>query len=128
MAAVDNRRPDHDNDSVVGRAVLAVRSPGEMLLEEFLEPLELKQTEAANRMRIPVNRRITASDAQRLSRLLDPSPQFCTRLRADWDSAQARAAPRHTPSGDRAMMQRHVTDRLDKDSSESSRANNRSTQ
>ena len=116
---------------------MAVRSPGEMLLEEFLEPLELKQTEAANQMRIPANRldeivlgkrRITASDAQRLSRLLDPSPQFCTRLQADWDSAQARAASRHTPSGDRAMMQRHVTDRFDKDSSESSRANNRSTQ
>ena len=87
---------------------MAVRSPGEMLLEEFLEPLELKQTEAANQMRIPANRldeivlgkrRITASDAQRLSRLLDPSPQFCTRLQADWDSAQARAASRHTPSG-----------------------------
>lgn len=69
-------------------------SPGEMLVEEFLEPLGLEQTEVANRMRIPADRldeivlgkrRITSADARRLSRLLNTSPQFWTRLQADWD-------------------------------------------
>lgn len=68
-------------------------SPEEMLRAEFLEPLGLEQAEAANRMRIPANRldeivlgkrRVTAADARRLSRSLNTSPQFWTRLQADW--------------------------------------------
>ena len=69
-------------------------SPGEMLLEEFLKPLGLRQTEAARRLGISANRlnevvlgkrRITADTALRLSRLLKTSPQFWMRLQADWD-------------------------------------------
>ena len=69
-------------------------APGEMLLEEFLNPLGLRQAEAAERLGISANRlnevvlgkrRITADTALRLSRVLGPSPQFWMRLQADWD-------------------------------------------
>ena len=73
-------------------------APGEMLLEEFLKPLGLRQTEAAQRLGISANRlnevvlgkrRITADTALRLSRMLNTSPQFWMRLQADWDLRQA---------------------------------------
>ena len=65
--------------------------PGEMLLEEFLKPLGLRQTQAANRLNEVVlgKRRITADTALRLSRLLKTSPQFWMRLQADWDLQRA---------------------------------------
>ncbi|MXZ71321.1 MAG: HigA family addiction module antidote protein [Acidobacteria bacterium] len=73
-------------------------SPGEMLLEEFLKPLGLRQVEAAQRLGISANRlnevvlgkrRITADTALRLSRFLKTSPQFWMRLQADWDLHRA---------------------------------------
>ncbi|MCY4074648.1 MAG: HigA family addiction module antitoxin [Acidobacteria bacterium] len=69
-------------------------SPGEMLLHEFLEPLGVRQAEAAQRLGISANRlnevvlgkrRVTADTAIRLSRFLKTSPQFWMRLQADWD-------------------------------------------
>jgi len=75
-------------------------SPGEILLEEFLKPLELGQLEAARRLEISLNRLneivlgkrgITADTALRLARLLKTSPQFWMRLQADWDLYQAMA-------------------------------------
>lgn len=72
--------------------------PGEMLLEEFLKPLGLRQAEAAERLGISGNRlhevllgkrRITADTALRLSRMLSTSPQFWMRLQADWDLHRA---------------------------------------
>ena len=72
--------------------------PGEMLLEEFLKPLGLRQTEAAARLGISANRlnevvlgkrRITADTALRLSRLLKTSAQFWMRLQVDWDLHRA---------------------------------------
>ncbi len=77
-----------------GPAVL----PGEMLLEEFLKPLGLRQAEAAERLGISGNRlhevvlgkrRITADTALRLSRVLNTSPRFWMRLQADWDVHRA---------------------------------------
>ena len=71
--------------------------PGEMLLEEFLKPLGLRQTQAAKQLGISANRlnevvlgkrRITADTALRLSRLLK-TPQFWMRLQADWDLQRA---------------------------------------
>ncbi len=77
--------------------------PGEILLEEFLKPLELGQVEAAGRLGISLNRlneivlgkrAVTADTALRLARLLKTSPQFWMRLQADWDlhRAMTRAA------------------------------------
>lgn len=72
--------------------------PGEMLLEEFLEPLGLGQAEAARRLGMPLNRLneivlgkrgITADTALRLSTLLKTSAQFWMRLQADWDLSRA---------------------------------------
>ena len=71
--------------------------PGEILLEEFLKPMQLGQTEAAHRLEISLNRMneivlgkrgITADTALRLARLLHTSPQFWMRLQADWDLHQ----------------------------------------
>ena len=68
------------------------------MLEEFLKPLGLRQSEAAARLGISANRlnefvlgkrRITADTAVRLSRLLETSPQFWMRLQADWDLHRA---------------------------------------
>jgi len=72
--------------------------PGEILLEEFLKPMQLGQVEAARRLEISLNRMneivlgkrgITADTALRLARLLKTSPQFWMRLQADWDLHQA---------------------------------------
>ncbi len=73
-------------------------APGEILLEEFLRPLELGQVEAARRLGISLNRLneivlgkrgITADTALRLARFLKTSPQLWMRLQADWDLHQA---------------------------------------
>ena len=72
--------------------------PGEILLEEYLEPLGIGQVEAARRLDISLNRLneivpgkrgITADTALRLARLLKTSPQLWMRLQADWDLHQA---------------------------------------
>ena len=72
--------------------------PGEILLEEFLKPLGVRQAEAARRLGVSLNRLneiilgkrgITADTALRLARLLKTSPQFWMRLQADWDLHQA---------------------------------------
>ena len=72
--------------------------PGEILLEEFLKPMELGQVDAARRLGISLNRlneivigkrSITADTALRLAKLLKTSPQFWMRLQADWDLHQA---------------------------------------
>ena len=50
--------------------------PGEMLLKEFLEPLEVSQVEAATRMNIPFQRLTPSSmDAGRSVRI----PRSCSR-------------------------------------------------
>lgn len=72
--------------------------PGEMLLEEFIKPLGIRQADAARDLGISLNRlnevvrgkrRITADTALRLSRLWNTSPQFWMRLQADWDLHRA---------------------------------------
>ena len=73
-------------------------SPGEMLLEEFLKPLGLRQADAAQQLGISENRlnevvlgkrRITTDTALRLSGMLTTSHQFWMRLQADWDLHRA---------------------------------------
>ncbi len=68
--------------------------PGEILLEEFLNPQGIGQTDAARRLGISLNRLneiilgkrgVSADTALRLARLLKTSPQFWMRLQADWD-------------------------------------------
>ncbi len=68
--------------------------PGEMLIEEFLNPLGLTQRELADALRVPyqrinelVNGRrgITPSTALRLGKYLDTSASFWLNLQLRWD-------------------------------------------
>ena len=73
--------------------------PGEMLLEEFLEPLGITQSELATAIHVPfqrvnevVRRRrgVTPSTALRLSKFLGTSPDFWMNLQLRWDLYHAR--------------------------------------
>ena len=70
--------------------------PGEMLLKEFLEPLELSQVAFARHLGIPVQRLnelirgkrgITPETAWLLSQALGTTPQVWTNLQASYDLA-----------------------------------------
>ena len=68
--------------------------PGEVLLEEFLKPMNLSQNQVALAIRVPARRineivqrkrRITADTALRLAFYFDMSPQFWLGLQMDYD-------------------------------------------
>jgi antitoxin HigA-1 len=68
--------------------------PGEMLLEEFLNPMELSQRDLAQAIAVPyqrineiVNGRrgITPSTALRLAQFFGMSPDFWMNLQQRWD-------------------------------------------
>ena len=74
-----NRKPTH---------------PGEILLEEFLEPLGISQVELAEKMEVPIQRintlinerrGITAETAILLSRVLKTTPEFWMNLQSHYD-------------------------------------------
>ena len=78
--------------------------PGEMLLEEFLRPLQMSQRELADRIHVPyqrinelVNRRrgITPATALRLAKVFGNSPGFWLNLQSRWDLYHARRAEQH---------------------------------
>ena len=73
--------------------------PGEILLREFLEPMELTQLELARRMGVPVQRvntlvngkrDMTAETAILLSRVLKTTPEFWMNLQDACDLYAAR--------------------------------------
>lgn len=73
--------------------------PGEILLEEFLQPKGLSQVELAHRMGVPVQRvntlvngkrDITAETALLLSRVLKTSPEFWMNLQDARDLYEAK--------------------------------------
>lgn len=68
--------------------------PGEVLLEEFLKPMNLSQNQMALALRVPARRineiihgkrRITADTALRLARYFNMSPRFWLGLQMDYD-------------------------------------------
>lgn len=68
--------------------------PGEILLEEYLKPLNLTQRRLAADLDIPISRvseivhgkhAITAETALRLGEHLETGPKFWLNLRADYD-------------------------------------------
>lgn len=72
--------------------------PGAMLLEEFLKPMGLTQSDAASQLGISLNRLnelvlgkrgITADTALRLARRFQTTPQLWMHLQADWDLHEA---------------------------------------
>jgi addiction module HigA family antidote len=75
--------------------------PGEILLEEFLKPLELTQVDAAEKMGISQNRLnevirgkrgVTADTALRLAKLLKTTPEFWLNLQNAYDLYEAKHA------------------------------------
>ena len=78
--------------------------PGEMLLEEFLLPLNLSQRELADAIHVPyqrvneiVNHRrgITPSTALRLARFFSASADFWMNLQQSWDLYHAQLSENH---------------------------------
>ena len=76
--------------------------PGEMLLEEFIKPLELTQTELAQRLGVSYprlneiikgRRSVTPDTALRLSHVLGMSAGFWLGLQQDWDLWHAMNSP-----------------------------------
>lgn len=68
--------------------------PGEMLLEEFLKPLEVTQSELAHRLGVSFarlneiirgKRAMTPDTALRLAQVLGMSAEFWLGLQLDWD-------------------------------------------
>ena len=68
--------------------------PGEMLLQEFLQPLGLTQRDLATSIHVPFQRvneivrgrrGVTPSTALRLARFLGTSPDFWMNLQLRWD-------------------------------------------
>ena len=78
--------------------------PGEMLLEEFPNPMGLSQRDLAEGIRVPyqrikelVNGRrgITPSTALRLAKLFGTTPDLWMNLQLRWDLYEAREAASH---------------------------------
>ncbi len=72
--------------------------PGEMLLEEFLKPMDLSQRDLADAIRVPyqrvnelINKKrgMTPSTALRLAKFFGNSPGFWMNLQLRWDLYQA---------------------------------------
>ena len=73
--------------------------PGEILLEEFLKPLEMSMNQLAIALRVPASRinaivdgerSISADTALRLGRYFGISPEFWLNLQAGYDLRVAR--------------------------------------
>ena len=79
--------------------------PGEILLEEFLDPMGISQNRLARAMGVPPRRineivhgkrAVTADTALRLARALGTSEQFWMGLQADYDLEEARKSSGNT--------------------------------
>jgi len=75
--------------------------PGEILLEEFLRPMDISQTRLANSIGVPPRRineivlgkrGITADTALRLARVFGTSVQFWMGLQDEYELREARSA------------------------------------
>jgi len=75
--------------------------PGEMLLEEFLKPLELTQSELAEKIHVPYQRvnelvngkrGVTPATALRLAKFFGMSAGFWMNLQLRWDLFHAQRA------------------------------------
>jgi addiction module HigA family antidote len=73
--------------------------PGEILLEEFLDPLGISQNKLARDIDVPVGRineiirrkrAITADTALRLAKFFGTTPEFWLNLQTDYDLRKAR--------------------------------------
>lgn len=81
--------------------------PGEMLLEEFLIPMQMTQRQLADGIRVPYQRineltnqkrGVTPSTALRLGKFFGTSPDFWLNLQMRWDLYAAQQAERQALS------------------------------
>ncbi|MEW8105034.1 MAG: HigA family addiction module antitoxin [Candidatus Thiodiazotropha endolucinida] len=88
------------SDIATGERVAPVH-PGEILMEEFLEPMEISQNRIARDIGVPPRRineivlgkrSLTADTALRLGAYFNMSPQFWVNLQSSYDLAAANAA------------------------------------
>ena len=88
---------------------LAPIHPGEILREEFMQPLGLSQNALARALKVPPRRineivlekrGITADTALRLSRLLGTTAEMWTGLQADYDLRRTRYEKQRQIEGD----------------------------
>ena len=86
--------------------------PGEMLLEEFLKPLGISQSELAERIHVPYQRvnelvngkrGVTPATALRLAKLFGMSPGFWMNLQLRWDLFHAQHAEAEALKGIRSL-------------------------
>jgi antitoxin HigA-1 len=79
---------------VTAEAIMEPVHPGEILMEEFLNPLELSQYQLAKELSVPARRineivhgerRITADTALRLARFFGTSDRFWMNLQSRYD-------------------------------------------
>jgi addiction module HigA family antidote len=72
--------------------------PGEMLLEEFLKPMNISQSEFAQKLKIPFQRvnqiikrkrSVTPDTAMRLAKVLGTSVELWLNLQLSWDLYEA---------------------------------------
>lgn len=91
---------------------LANIHPGEILLHEFLEPLEISAYRLAKDLRIPQTRvsqiihgkrRVTADTALRLAKYFGNSPKFWLGLQDDYDIEEER----HNLAQDLNAIEKH---------------------
>lgn len=87
--------------------------PGEMLMEEFITPLEIKQTDLAERLGISYprlneiihgRRGVTPDTALRLERVFGMEAQFWLNLQTAWDLYEAQHS---AAAGKIARLKRH---------------------
>jgi addiction module HigA family antidote len=84
----------HQERAVTAETIMEPVHPGEVLMEEFLKPLELSQYQLAKELSVPArrineivhgDRRITADTALRLARFFGTSERFWMNLQARYD-------------------------------------------
>lgn len=89
--------------------------PGEMLLKEFLEPLEIPQTAMARHLQWPYarlneiingRRGISADSALSLGEALGTGPELWLNLQRDWDLWHSLRRHRHVPPLKKAVVAR----------------------
>ena len=90
--------------------------PGEMLLEEFLKPMNISQRELSDLLQVPyqrineiVNRKrgITPSTALRLAKAFDMSDDFWLNLQLRWDLYRAKQKEKDILQSIKPLHQTH---------------------
>jgi antitoxin HigA-1 len=99
--------------SVTAEKIMEPVHPGEILMEEFLKPLELSQYQLAKELSVPARRineivhgerRITADTALRLARFFGTSDRFWLNLQSRYDLEIERDQLGDTLDGIRPMQ------------------------